>query len=86
MVFNYGQEKAIDSGVEHILKRRPWALQISGKAGTGKSVVAREIQRRSGIHWERFAPMAYIGQAAIIMRLKGFPNAKTCHSWLYDVD
>ena len=64
MVFNYGQEKAIDSGVEHILKRRPWALQISGKAGTGKSVVAREIQRRSGIHWERFAPMAYIGLKA----------------------
>lgn len=29
------------------------------------------------------APMAYIGQAAINMRVNGLKNAKTIHSWIY---
>ena len=29
--------------------------------------------------------MAYIGAAAINMRLKGMKNAKTIHSWIYDM-
>lgn len=30
--------------------------------------------------------MSYIGQAAVIMRLKGFSNAKTIHSWIYNLE
>ena len=37
-----------------------------------------------GIDKNRVAPMAYVGAAAINMRLKGLENAKTIHSWIYE--
>lgn len=84
IVLNYGQNVVVDAGVNHILKGNLMPFEFSGRAGTGKSVVLKEIQKRSGIPISKVAPMAYIGQAAIVMRLKGFPNARTAHSWLYN--
>ena len=85
MIYNTGQEKIINIGVDHIKRGTEQVLQISGKPGTGKTEVIKEIIRRSGIDINRVAPMAYIGQAASVMRTRGLYNAKTCHSWLYEL-
>ena len=86
-VFNDDQKRVIDAGVRHLLSSSgDPVFQFSGKAGTGKSVVMHEIYRQSGTPLIEIAPMAYVGQAAIIMRLKGFPNAKTIHSWIYNTE
>lgn len=83
---NYMQDKIADMGANHILRGSRGAFEFSGRAGTGKSVVMKLIQERSGLILEEIAPMSYIGQAAIIMRLKGFPNARTEHSWLFNYE
>lgn len=86
-IFNDAQERVIDAAVNHLLRSYgDPVFQYSGKAGTGKSVVMNEIYERSGIPMVKIAPMAYIGQAAIVMRLKGFPNARTIHSWIYNTE
>ena len=55
--------------------------------GTGKSVVLNEIQCRlisqGIIQPSEVLAMAYTGQAAIVMRTKGFPNARSIHSSIY---
>lgn len=58
-------------------------FQFAGYAGTGKSVVLNAILERLDIPLHRVAPMSYIGQASVVMRLKGLTNAKTIHSWLF---
>lgn len=83
-ILNDGQKRVVDAAVNHVLKGRLEPFQFSGEAGTGKSVVLNEIKNHLNIPIHRIAPMAYVGQAAIIMRFKGFPNAKTAHSWLYN--
>lgn len=86
IVFNSQQEYALREAVKHIHgETSEQVLQISGGPGTGKTTIMHEMIRRIGIPMDRVAPMAFIGQAAINMRLKGLLNAKTIHSWLYDV-
>lgn len=79
------QEKVIVAGVNHILHDGHDEIDFgyAGGAGTGKSSILIEIVRRSGVPLHRIAPMAYTGQAAIVLRRKGFANAKTIHSWIY---
>lgn len=84
IIFNEGQKRIIKKGVDHIKNSSKQVFQFAGEAGTGKSVVLNEIANQSGIPKQRIAPMAYTGAAAMIMRLKGFPNARTEHSWLYE--
>lgn len=86
IILNYNQQKIVDLGVNHLLRGCLEPFEISGPPGTGKSVVLNEIKRLTGVSPHRIAPMSYIGQAAIIMRLKGFNNAKTFHSWLYNIE
>jgi len=83
--FNKKQKHIIDLGVNHLRSNTgPQVFEFTGLAGTGKSTVIYEILRRSGISMDRVVPMAYIGQAAINMRLKGLLNAKTIHSHIYE--
>ena len=82
-ILNQGQQYVVDEAVNWYRNSSEQVFQFSGPAGTGKSVVLNEIIRRLGIPLERVAPMAYIGQAAIVMRLKGLTNAKTIHSTLF---
>lgn len=86
MIYNEEQERVIQGAVNHV-KYGGWksnqVYQISGKPGTGKTEVLMEIIRRIGIPLQRVAPMAYVGQAASVMRTRGLINAKTIHSWLY---
>lgn len=78
-----GQEKVISAAVESYKQKR-MLFEFSGGPGTGKSYVLNQIVDRLRIPRNKVAPMSYIGQAAIVMRLKGFHNAKTMHSWLFN--
>lgn len=84
MIFTAEQDDLINEGVDWYYNSPEQVFQYSGKAGTGKSVVLNEMIKRIGLSLADIAPMSYIGAAAIIMRLKGFWNAKTAHSWLYE--
>lgn len=84
MIYNKGQEAIIEAGVHHILHGSNQVFQYSGGPGTGKTTVLWEMIRRIGIPLHRVATMAYVGQAAIVMRTKGLYNARTIHSWLYE--
>lgn len=82
--FNQGQERVISNAVNWFFNSSEQVFQFSGSPGTGKSVVLNEIvnliSKKRNI---QVAPMAYTGAAAIVMRMKGMPFAKTIHSWLY---
>ena len=58
-------------------------FQYSAPAGAGKSTVMHAIIDSLGLSKEEVAPMAYTGAATTIMRINGFTNACTIHSWLY---
>lgn len=68
-----------------------WALDphadpiflLTGDAGTGKTTLAIEVQRRLEEQSKRVGAYAYTGKAASVLRNKGFANAKTFHSDLY---
>lgn len=78
------QEKIVKEAVKWYFNSSEQVFQYTGKAGTGKSVVMRAIIEQLGLTDDEVAPMAYVGAAAIVMRLKGMDNAKTIHSWLYE--
>lgn len=78
------QQKIVDAAVKWYYNSSEQVFQFSGNPGTGKSVVMNAIIEALGIKLDRVAPMAYIGAAAINMRLKGMWNAKTIHSWIYE--
>lgn len=59
-------------------------FQIDGEAGTGKTYLINHIVNELNLEPEEILPMAYTGQAAIVMRTKGLLNAVTCHSGLFD--
>lgn len=59
-------------------------FQYTGGPGTGKTYLLHHILQSIGVDPERIAPMAYTGQAAIVMRGNGLPNARTIHSTLYE--
>ena len=83
MKWNKKQEEIINKAVYHVLHGNNQVYEYSGYPGTGKTAVLMEIIKRIGIPLHRIAPMAYIGQAAIVMRSRGLLNAKTCHSWCF---
>ena len=78
------QQEIVNKAVKWYYHSSEQIFQFSGNPGTGKSVVMNAIIQALGIPMERVAPMAYIGAAAINMRLKGMKNAKTIHSWIYE--
>lgn len=59
-------------------------FQYTGGPGTGKTYLLHHILQSIGVDPERIASMAYTGQAAIVMRGNGLPNARTIHSSLYE--
>lgn len=77
------QEKLINEAVKWYYNSSELVFQYEGFGGTGKSLVMHMIQERLGLVDEEVAPMAYTGAASIVMRLNGFSNACTIHSWLY---
>lgn len=78
------QQYIVDRAVDWYRNSSEQVFQFAGNPGTGKSVVMDAIIDAIGIDRSRVAPMAYVGAAAINMRLKGLTNAKTIHSWIYE--
>lgn len=78
------QQKIVNEAVNWYYNSPEQIFQFAGNPGTGKSVVMNEIIKAIGLRENAVAPMAYIGAAAINMRLKGMKNAKTIHSWIYE--
>lgn len=82
---NKKQTEIVFKAVDWFFNSSEQVFQFSGGPGTGKSVVlnsiVNEISKKRRIN---VAPMAYTGAASIVMRMKGFPTAKTIHASLYE--
>lgn len=64
------------------IRTRPW-FEISGPAGSGKTTVVRHIIEALGISYDDVIFMAYVGKAALALRLSGV-NGCTIHSVIYE--
>jgi exodeoxyribonuclease-5 len=88
MILNDQQEYIVEQGVRFYKYSSEQLFQYDGLPGTGKSVVMmaiadRLVREEKLLSWREILPMAYTGQAAIVMRTKGFPNARSIHSSIY---
>lgn len=86
MIFTDEQEKVIQEAVNWFHYESKQIFEISGGAGTGKTVTIMEIVKRLGLREYEYLPVAYTGAAAIVMRMRGFPNAKSIHSTFYHLE
>ena len=85
IILNKGQQEIHDKAVEWFKYGSDQVFQIEGAAGTGKSVLIYKILESLGLHTVQYMPMAYTGQASIVMRTRGFTTARSIHSSLYEV-
>lgn len=85
IILNEQQEAIKNQAVHWFLHESSEIFEISGFAGTGKSVLIAAILNELHLRPNEVAAMSYTGQASIVMRTKGFPNAKSIHSTLYEV-
>lgn len=83
--FTDEQQRLIKEAVRWYKYDSEQVLQYSAPAGAGKSTVMHAIINELGLLPDEVAPMTYIGSAAIVMRVNGFYNACTAHSWLYEL-
>lgn len=83
IVLNRGQQIACDAAIDWFHNSSSTLFQVAAEAGCGKSVLVGEIVKRLGLKSEEILPMAYTGQATMVMRTHGLPNACTCHSGLF---
>lgn len=81
---NSGQQKIKDEAVDWFRNGSSQVFEIEGAAGTGKSFLIFQILQELGLTPAQFLPMAYTGQASIVMRTRGFTTAKSIHSSLYE--
>lgn len=73
-----------DAAIDFYYKDSEKLFEYSGGPGRGKTYVLNEILSTLGLGLNQIAPMTFTGAAAINMRRKGIPTAKTAHSWLYE--
>lgn len=86
LTLNEQQEFVTQKAVDNYYNKQEQVFQFAGLPGCGKSVVLNEIIKRLGLDpITQVAAMSYIGSASLVMRMKGLLNAKTAHSWLYNV-
>lgn len=83
IILNQGQQLIYDAAINWYYNSSDTLFQIASEAGCGKSVLVGEIVKGLGLRNDEILPMAYTGQAAIVMRLHGLEDAKTCHSGLF---
>ena len=85
---NSGQKYIVSEAIKWYYNKdnNDQIFQFDGPPGSGKSVVLNEIIKQLGLDpLYDIAAMSFIGSASLVMRMKGLINAKTIHSWLYDV-
>ncbi len=64
-------------------RERPW-FEISGPAGSGKTTVVKHIIQELGLSDSEVVFMAFVGKAALALRLSGV-NGRTIHSVIYQI-
>lgn len=84
-MLNRGQEKILHEAVDWYRNSSEQCFEIEGPAGSGKTYLIFEILKALGLSARQIMPMAYTGQASIVMRSRGFSTAKSIHSSLYEV-
>lgn len=84
IILNSGQERIRQLAVDWYHNSSEQIFEIEGPAGSGKSVLIYEILKSLKLPTYSVMPMAYTGQASIVMRTRGFTNARSIHSSLYD--
>lgn len=84
ITLNNDQQFIVDKAVDWYFHSSEQIFQFAGNPGTGKSVTMDAIVRAIGVNPNRVLFMAYVGCAAINMRIKGMQNAKTINSGIYD--
>ena len=60
-------------------------IQLDEFAGTGKTYLIWEILKDLHLNLNQVMPMAYTGAASLVLRKRGFSNACTLHSGLYEL-
>lgn len=85
IILNSGQEKIKSEAVNWYKNSSEQVFEIEGPAGSGKSVLIYEILKELNLMSYQYMPMAYTGQASIVMRMRGFTTARSIHSSLYEV-
>ena len=85
VILNEEQEKIKNEAIHWFLYESEQVFEIAGPAGTGKSVLIGQILRELNLEINQVAPMSFTGQASIVMRTRGFPNARSIHSTLYEL-
>lgn len=85
ITLNPQQEIIKNEAVHWFLHESTQVFEIDGPAGTGKSVLIGQILKELGLKPYEVAAMAYTGQASIVMRMRGFPTARSIHSTLYEL-
>lgn len=84
-MLNAGQEAARKAAVNWYYNSPEQVFEISGGAGTGKTFTIWEILKSLKLKPNQYMAMAYTGQASTVMRTRGFANARTIHSSLYEL-
>lgn len=88
IMLNDGQYKTVQDfcyWYKHPLSRkRPW-YEISGAAGTGKTTTVLYAIRMLGLELEDVLFVAFVGKAALQLRLSGVPG-RTFHSVMYRIE
>lgn len=79
------QAKILAEAVHWFKYSSEQVFEIDGKAGTGKTFLIYQILNALCINANEYLPMAPTGQAAIVMRTRGFITARSIHSTLYEV-
>lgn len=85
MALNKGQKQILDDCIKWYNTDSSQVFEIEGPAGSGKTYLIFEILKSLGLSAQRYLAMAYTGQASIVMRSRGFHNARTIHSSLYEL-
>lgn len=87
IILNEQQEKIKNAAVSWFLNSSEQLFQITGGAGwlgTGKSVLIGAILQELHLAPNQYLALSYTGAAALVMRRKQFPYARTIHSALYE--
>lgn len=87
IVLNQEQKNIVEQAIKWFYNSNEQVFQYDGVPGAGKSVVLMEIIKALKLDvLTQVAPMSFTGTASLVMRMKGFINAKTAHSWIYHVE
>lgn len=86
MQLNDEQEMVVSKAIDWFYNGTNQVFEFDGLPGTGKSVTLMEIVKALNLNPStEIAAMSFIGSASLVMRMKGLINAKTAHSWIFNV-